>query len=625
MNILTFEAQQSSLLLDQVMEDVIHLLPDAVANQIAAGEVIQRPASVVKELMENAVDAGSSIIKVIIKDGGKTLIQVIDNGCGMSATDSRMSIERHATSKIREAGDLFAIRTLGFRGEALASIAAVAEVILRTCRHDSDLGTELVVSGSRVETQKSVSCPPGTSFNIRNLFFNVPARRKFLKSTNAEFRHIIHEFQRIALVNPQVELYLEHNEDEIYNLPRTNLRQRIIHIFGKTINQNLTEIHSETSLVRISGYTGKPEFARKTPGEQFFFVNNRYMRHPYFHRAIISAYEKVLPPETIPTYFIYLDTDPETIDINIHPTKTEIKFENELAVFQILVAATREALGRFNLIPSIDFDTESSIEIPVVRHDIPVSPPGISFNPDYNPFEVEPGYKGRTPFRRNNDLDHWERLYATEGFPKRDPSFQAPEEQSTLSLGNNTQPDALKQLKNKYILTAVKSGLMMIDQRRAHERILYEQYIRSFAMNYPLAQRTLFPETIELDQSDYMLLHEIMEDLQVIGFDIRDFGNNTVVIAGYPEENHSDGPKDLLESFLEKFKSTETDIKVNVREKIARSMAVAGAVRYGETLSQEAMQELVDRLFGCESPGYSPSGKPVVVITSLDELEKKFK
>jgi DNA mismatch repair protein MutL len=607
------------------MPDIIHLLPDSVANQIAAGEVIQRPASVVKELVENSVDAGSTSVRVIARDGGKTLLQIVDNGCGMSETDARMSFERHATSKIREAVDLFAIRTLGFRGEALASVASVAQVNLRTRKPENDLGTELIISGSVVESQEPVNCSAGTSFTIKNLFFNVPARRKFLKTNNAELKHIIYEFQRIALANPDVEFILEHNDTEIYSLPATNLKQRIIHLFGKAINQNLTNIDTVTSIIRISGFIGKPEYARRTPGEQFFFINNRFMKHPYFHKAILSAYEKILPPETIPSYFIYLEADPETIDINIHPTKTEIKFENELAIFQILVAATREALGRFNLIPSIDFNTESAIEFPVFRQSDPIPVPQISYNRNYNPFDEEyrlPGYAGH---RESENLEHWEKLYTPEGIPIKDPLPAEQFEQKELAVDSSKQSDAFVQLKNRYILTPVKSGLMMIDQRRAHERILYESYIRSLAMNYPVAQRTLFPETIELDQADYVILREIMEDLHTIGFDIRDFGSNSVVIAGYPADCRKENPRDLLEVFLEKYKSTEGDIKANVRERIARSMAVAGAIGYGETLSQPVMQELVDHLFACESPGYTTSGKPVVVILGIEEIEKKFK
>jgi len=608
------------------MPDVIHLLPDSVANQIAAGEVIQRPASVIKELVENSIDAGSSSVRVIVKEGGKTSIQIIDNGCGMSVTDARMCFERHATSKIREAADLFAIRTLGFRGEAMASVASVAHVDLLTRRHDQELGSALTINGSMVESQETVHCNPGTSITVRNLFFNVPARRKFLKTNNAELKHIIYEFQRIALGNPDVEFILESNDSELYNLPPSNLKQRIVHLFGKPMNSNLTNIDTNTSIIQISGFIGKPENARRTPGEQFFFINGRFMKHPYFHRAVLSAYEKILPPETIPSYFIYLEADPDTIDINIHPTKTEIKFENELAVFQILMASTREALGRFNLIPSIDFDSEKSIEFPVTKRDDPLRMPEISYNHNYNPFDEELKYSEK--FHHNGDinLQHWEKMYTTEGLPvaSGSPIPENPEQQK-ISLGQPNHTETFVQLKNKYILTPVKSGLMLVDQHRAHERILFEKFIRSFAMNYPLAQHTLFPETIELDQADYLMLREILDDLHTIGFDIRDFGSNSIVIGGYPGDTHNENPRELLEKFLEIYKSTQGDIKIGVREKIARSLASASAVRYGETLSPAAMQDLVDNLFACESPGYSPSGKLVITIMEIEELERKFK
>jgi DNA mismatch repair protein MutL len=604
------------------MPDIIHLLPDSVANQIAAGEVIQRPASVIKELVENSIDAGSRSIKVIVRDGGKTNIQVIDNGCGMSVTDARMCFERHATSKIRYAGDLFAIRTLGFRGEALASVASISQVTLLSRKHDQELGTALKISGSTVESQEAVACNPGTSFAVKNLFYNVPARRKFLKTNNAELKHIIYEFQRIALANPDVEFLLESNDSEVYNLPATNLKQRIVHLFGKSMNQNLTTIDTDTSIVRISGYIGKPENSRRTPGEQFFFINGRYMRHPYFHKAVMSSYEKILPPETIPSYFIYLEADPDTIDINIHPTKTEVKFENELAIFQILMACTREALGRFNLIPSIDFDAEKAIEFPISRRDDPFRVPEISYNRDYNPFDEEMKYSGTL---QQNNIKSWEKLYTTDGLPVSEIIPPSRPEQQQLSLTPQNHTDTFIQLKGRYILTPVKSGLMVIDQHRAHERILFEKFIRSLAMNYPLAQHTLFPETIELNEADYIILKEIMEDLHTIGFDIRDFGSNSIVIGGYPGDSHNENPRELIEKFLEIYKSTETDIKVSVREKIARSLAAAGAFNYGEVLSPIAMQDLVDNLFACESPGYSPSGKPVISIIGIEELERKFK
>jgi DNA mismatch repair protein MutL len=383
---------------------------------------------------------------------------------------------------------------------------------------------------------------------------------------------------------------------------------------------------TDTSIVRISGFIGKPENARRTPGEQFFFINGRFMKHPYFHRAVMSAYEKILPPETLPSYFIYLEADPDTIDINIHPTKTEIKFENEMAIFQILMASTREALGRFSLIPSIDFDAEKAIELPVSRRDDPVRVPEISYNRDYNPFDEELKYTNRTHQNGEDNLHHWEKLYTTEGLPVGDTRNRVlPQNQQQLSFGQQDHTDTFIQLKNKYILTPVKSGLMLIDQHRAHERILFERFIRSLAMNYPLAQHTLFPETIELDQADYLILREILDDLHTIGFDIRDFGSNSIVIGGYPGDSHNENPRELIEKFLEEYKGTSGDIKISVREKIARSLSSAGAVRYGETLSPAGMQDLVDNLFACESPAYSPSGKPVISIIGIEELERRMK
>ncbi len=605
------------------MADTIRLLPESVANQIAAGEVIQRPASVVKELMENAVDAGATSVSVLAKDGGKTLIQVIDNGCGMSDTDARMCFERHATSKIREAGDLFAIRTLGFRGEAMASIAAVAQVILKTRREEDEIGTQIAISGSVVESQEPAACDKGSNFMVKNLYFNTPARRKFLKTNNAELNHIIHEFQRVALSNPQIEFSLGHNETEIYVLPAVNLKQRIIHLFGKSVNQNLTTIDTSTSLARITGFIGKPEFAKKKSGEQFFFINNRFMKHPYFHRSVMSAYEKLLPADYYPSYFIYLETDPASIDINIHPTKTEIKFEDEPAIFQILVAATREALGKFNLVPSIDFDTEQAIEIPAMRKNESFRVPQISYNTDYNPFEAErKGFESFASRTDNNTLKNWEKLYQ-DTLPV-EKSIPDQETQRQLNLDGQISGSRFLQLKNKYILTAVKSGLMLIDQHHAHERILYEQYLHTLAHNHPVAQQTLFPETLELDPSDYLMTLELIDDLHALGFDVRDFGSNTVVLNGCPADLSNPAPRELLESILHEYKNKQTDIKVKARERLIMSLAAASAIRYGKSLSTAEMQELVDRLFACENPNYSPGGRPVISIIPLDEIDKKF-
>ncbi|MGM0621574.1 MAG: DNA mismatch repair endonuclease MutL, partial [Bacteroidota bacterium] len=466
------------------MSDIIQLLPDAVANQIAAGEVIQRPASVVKELVENALDSGADDIVIHIKDAGKTLIKITDNGCGMSPTDARMAFERHATSKILSANDLFCIRTMGFRGEALASVAAIADVELRTKRMEDEVGTLIHIVGSEVKTQEPVACNNGTTITVKNLFYNVPARRKFLKSNTTELKHIINEIQRVALPNPEIKFSFYHNYSPLYELVKTNFRKRIVDVFGKTINQSLVPVKEETSLVNITGFIGQPKFARKTTGEQFFFVNKRYMRHPYFHRAVMQAYEKVLPPETFPSYFLFLDLDPSGIDINVHPTKTEIKFENESTIWQIIHAAIRESLGKHNVVPSIDFDQSGSIDIPVPEKEKgDRSYPEIKIDPGYNPFEQEkeisPGIRGQSN-RDNRNLEHWEDLYSGAETNNR-------EEQSQLSFkGDEQEPRQTEekysgkkvlQLKQKYILTPVKSGVMIIDQKRAHERILFEKFM----------------------------------------------------------------------------------------------------------------------------------------------------
>jgi DNA mismatch repair protein MutL len=589
------------------MADIIQLLPDSVANQIAAGEVIQRPASVVKELMENSIDAGSTSIKVIVKDGGRNLIQVIDNGCGMSETDARLAFERHATSKIRDAEDLFEIRTMGFRGEALPSIAAVANVTLKTSQPEDDIGTLIEISGSHVTNQQPEACLNGLNIIVKNLFYNVPARRKFLKSNTTELKHIINEFQRITLAHPDVEAALTHNDSEIYNLPKTGIKQRIIHIFGKSINQNLAPIDTDTSLVRLKGFIGKPEFAKKTFGEQFFFINSRFMRHPYFHRAVMNAYEKILQPDTIPSYFIFIEAEPKSIDVNIHPTKTEIKFEDEQAIFQIIKAAVKEALGKFSIAPSIDFNSEGIIDIPYLKKGTEIKVPEIPVNPEFDPFEspMDKSYS-------KNKLHNWEKLYAGLEKGKEPP----------LSLHLT---GTIFQLKGKYILTSVKSGLLVIDQKRAHERILFEKYIRSLANNVPLIQKTLYPETIEMNAADHNIIMDILEDICAIGFDINDFGNNTIIINGCPSDIPNPDPKELIEILLEQYKSTQSDLKINAKENVARSLAVASAINYGTPLATEEMQELVDQLFACEEPNYSPSGKKTMSILSMDEFEKKLK
>ena len=663
------------------MSDIIQILPDSVANQIAAGEVVQRPASVVKELVENAIDAGSTSIKINLKDAGKTLIQIIDNGCGMSATDARLAFERHATSKIKAAKDLFAIRTMGFRGEALASIAAIANVELKTKRTEDELGTHLVIDGSEMISQDSVACPSGSNFIVKNLFFNVPARRKFLKANSTEFRNIITEFHRIAIAAPEIEFQLIHNDVEVYNLVPSNTRQRIVNIFGRNINTRLISINTNTSIVKLSGFIGKPKNAKRKTDEQFFFVNNRYMRHPYFNKAVLLAYDKILPPGTVPPYFIFFEVDPKIIDINIHPTKTEIKFEDEQAIFQIIQASIREALGKFNIVPSIDFDEDTSLEIPVANQDsTEVGMPMIKVNHEFNPFEADSSYnpfdgeKSFNPFEQEkNSIESnqfyqefkpkpetttspspkkdapkdWDKLYQDRepdlipDYPIEDqsevkrppmPDYFKPQEapqnkiqQKIFQRDSNVKSQGFFQLKNKYILTPVRSGLMVIDQRKAHERILFEKFRNSVQNNQGVAQQTLFPQTIEFNASDYTLLQVIIEDVRALGFDIREFGKKTFVINGTPADIQSGDPKELIENLLENYKVNQVDVKVKVRENLAKALAKASAVNYGKTLSSEEMSAIIDQLFACETPNYTPDGKTIVSVLETQELDKRFR
>eukprot|EP01029_Cantina_marsupialis_P011631 TRINITY_DN258_c2_g1_i2.p1 TRINITY_DN258_c2_g1~~TRINITY_DN258_c2_g1_i2.p1 ORF type:complete len:660 (+),score=91.13 TRINITY_DN258_c2_g1_i2:5313-7292(+) len=659
------------------MSDLIQILPDNVANQIAAGEVVQRPASVVKELVENAIDAGSNSIKINLKDAGKTLIQVIDNGCGMSVTDARLAFERHATSKIRKAKDLFAIRTMGFRGEALASIAAIANVELKTKRTEDELGTHIVIDGSELVSQEASACSDGSNFIVKNLFFNVPARRKFLKANSTELRNIITEFHRIVLAHPEIAFQLIHNDSEIHNLPASNIRQRIVNVFGKSINSRLISISTNTSIVKLTGFIGKPKGAKKNLGEQFFFVNNRFMRHPYFYKAVIQAYDKILPSETVPPYFIFFEVDPQIIDINIHPTKTEIKFEDERAIYQIIQASIREALGKFNIVPSIDFDEDTSLEIPVADQSTEIEAPMIKVNPEFNPFEAESNYNPFDAEKNYNPFDspgrsiesnpffqefkaktpetetqtrapkkevpqHWEKLYEDESVqeapknkqPVIDPEnipdyFQSQEKQPTQSkFQTQAQPEKAKnffQLKNKYILTPIRSGLMIIDQRKAHERILFEKFMNSLENHQGIAQQTLFPQTIELNASDYTLLQVILEDVKALGFDIREFGKKTFVINGTPADIQNCEPKELLENLLANYKTNQLDVKLKVRENLAKSLAKASAVNYGKSLTNEEMSSIIDQLFACNVPNFTPDGKPIISVLESQELESRFK
>lgn len=612
------------------MADIIHLLPDSVANQIAAGEVVQRPASVVKELVENAIDAKANSITINIKDAGKTLIQVIDNGVGMSDTDARLAFERHATSKIRNADDLFAISTMGFRGEALASIAAIANVELKTRKKDTELGTQINIEGSQVKSQEPISCALGTSFSVKNLFYNVPARRKFLKSNTAEFNHITTEFQRIVLTNPNVEFKLYHNNSEIYILPETNIRQRIVSVFGKKINQNLITVESNTSIVSIQGFVGKPEYARKKSGEQYFFVNNRFIRSAYLNKAILIAYDQILAPETIPSYFLYLNTDPATIDVNIHPTKTEIKFEDQQAVWQILHSAVKQALGKNNIAPSIDFNQEQGLEMPVFSKDTDIKMPTVKIDPTFNPFEQKlPSSKNPKSSNislEKENLANWESLYADfENENKQTDTFSFVSTENTQqSFSDTNLSSKFFQLKNRFILTPVKSGLMMIDQKRAHERVLFEKFLNSLSSDSIASQKLLYPKTIELDQKDHTLILEIGDNLKSLGFDIEDFGGNSIIINGMPIDSSNQEPEQIIDKFLNEFFSTEINAKTLVHEKIAKALAKASAISNNQLLNAEEMREMLDMLFACQNPNYSPFGKLIVSIIKTDELEKRF-
>lgn len=608
----------------QKMSDIIKLLPDSVANQIAAGEVIQRPASAVKELIENAVDSGADHIRLIVKNSGKTLIQVIDNGCGMSETDARMSFERHATSKLSNADDLFSLRTKGFRGEALASIAAIAQVELKTRRKQDELGTLIQIEGSKVINQEATSCPIGSSLSVKNLFFNVPARRNFLKSDSAELRHIIEEFQRIALAHSDISMTMHHNDTEVFNLEKGSLKQRIIGIFGKNYNEKIAEVEEITELISIKGYTGKPEFAKKTRGEQYFFVNNRFIKSSYLHHAVQSAYEGLLPEGEFPSYYLFIEMDPRYIDINIHPTKTEVKFENERGVYMILRSAVKRSIGRFNLSPTIDFEVETSFNIPLSTSTRQVQAPTIKVDPSYNPFEREKFDASSSKIDRRPETN-WEDLFKINASNISE-SGNAVSAQSTMGDSEDAELPRRNtyQLHHKYILSHIKSGLMIIHQQNAHERILYERFIREMANNSGRSQKELFPGTIDLSPQDFELLKELKESVNALGFEIEEFGKNTFIIHGVPAEATNQSPADLLESLIENYKQNLSEIKINTKDNIARSLAKKMAVSTGNTLSTEEMNSLIDQLFGCENPYITPTGIPTIYTISLDELDKKF-
>ncbi len=596
------------------MSDIIQLLPDSVANQIAAGEVIQRPASVIKELVENAVDAGACNIMVLVEDAGKTSVQVIDDGNGMSDTDARLSFERHATSKIRKAGDLFALHTMGFRGEALASIAAVAQIELKTRLKGEEIGTRLSISGSKFAGQEPCSCPEGSNFLIENLFYNVPARRKFLKSNTTELNNIIASFERIALVYPDISFVLKSNGSELFNLKSGGLRQRIVDVFGKRLNQDLLPVEVHTTMCNVQGFVGKPESARKKEPRQYFFVNGRYMRHPYFSKAVLGAFERLIPEGEQVPYFLYFDLPPEDIDVNIHPTKTEIKFENEQAIWQILSAAVREAVGLFNDVPSIDFDVQGSPDIPVFDPHANAAAPKVQYNPTYNPFDKQS--------RSSATNEGWEQLY--EGLKPKEgrqsDMFETDSEKTDKNIIEEKSPTHY-QYKGRYIMTAVKSGLMIIDQYRAHVRILYEQYLCRLRNKIVSSQKVLFPEIVSFSSSDNVFLQKIMPEMTAMGFELSDLGNGDYAVNSVPAGVEGMNVVNLVMDMVVSVRERGTDVVDEINKSMAASLAHNAAIPYGQVLNNEEMESLINDLFACSNVNYTPDGKNILCILRQQEIE----
>jgi DNA mismatch repair protein MutL len=611
------------------MADFIKLLPDSVANQIAAGEVIQRPASAVKELLENAVDAGATHIQLVIKDAGKTLIQVIDNGQGMSETDARLCFERHATSKISQASDLFSIRTMGFRGEALASVAAIARVELKTRTAADALGTEVVVEGSVILSHRACQCPVGTNISVKNLFFNTPARRNFLKGDQVERNHILQEFQRVALSRPDLAMMLYQNGQLTHQLDGGRRKQRIVNLFGNHYNQRLVPVGENTELVSLEGFVVKPEFARKKRGEQYFFVNQRYIRSPYLSHAVESAYEELIPEDMFPSFFIYLEVDPDQVDVNVHPTKTEIKFQDERYLYQVLKAAVKRALGKYNIAPSLDFDRETAFDNLGPAPESRPSPPRIRIDPDYNPF-TSPGAAGRPAQGAGNRVDpeSWEKLFAPGAEEKSGPG---------VPVQTRIQPDwddqehtpsqkKFLQLQNRYILVPVRSGLMVIDQHRAHERVLFERIRQAHERQKGSSQQLLFPETIRLAEAESALLESLLPQMKDLGFGISRRSGGSYVVDSVPAQwDDPQGLQEMMEGLLEQFQKNRMEIRDDIATNLARSLAKRLSLKYGKVLGQEEMGALTEDLFACSMPYQSPAGKPTVRLLTMEELGEKFK
>ena len=622
------------------MSDVIKLLPDSVANQIAAGEVIQRPASVIKELVENAIDAQATHIQIILKDAGRTLIQIIDDGVGMSETDARLAFERHSTSKIRTADDLFTLHTMGFRGEALASIAAISQVELRTRRRDAQLGTRLVINASTCESQEPDMCPVGSNFMIKNIFFNVPARRKFLKSNQVELSNIVKEFEKLALVNNEVEFTLIHNDNVMYKLMKGSFRQRIAALMGNSMDQQLLPVNIDTSLVKVQGYVGKPENARKRNALQYMFVNERYMRHPYFHKAVMTAYEQLIPEGEQPNYFLRFIVEPQSIDVNIHPTKTEIKFEDELPIWQILAAGVKETLGRFSEVPSIDFNTQDAPEIPAYSERVEVHRPEIDVDPKYNPFKAASGRSSASSHPHGGDrsaMSDWDQLFANFERKKReqmDQDVDAQQEDTANSAlaGDPTNPvlplgdlqSVYLQLKGRYILSPAKSGLMVIDQHRAHVRILFDRYIGRIHTGNLSSQAILFPEVLHLSAAQALELQSLLPEMEKLGFALSPLGGNDWAVNAIPAGLDGVDATAMIQQIIDSVEQGGMPLKKRLLEHLALTVAKSAAIPTGRVLMQEEMDLLVADLLRLPEPNYTPDGKTIITVIPMEQINKMF-
>ncbi|MCL6265380.1 DNA mismatch repair endonuclease MutL [Flagellimonas myxillae] len=614
------------------MADIIKLLPDHVANQIAAGEVVQRPASVVKELLENAIDAGATLIKLIVKDGGKTLIQVVDNGQGMSETDARLSFERHATSKISNAQDLFNLQTKGFRGEALASIAAIAHVDMLTRVAAMDVGTHIKIEGSKVVSQEVVATPKGTSISVKNLFFNIPARRNFLKSNQVELRHITDEFHRVALVHPNVEFHFYNNGSEIFNLPRASHRQRISHVFGSKMTERLVPVEEETEVVNITGFICKAEFAKKSRGEQFFFANNRFIKSPYLHHAVVSAFEGLIKPDAFPGYFIYLEVDPKSIDINIHPTKTEVKFDDEHTLYAMLRSTVKHSLGQFNIAPVLDFEHDPNLDTPYAYKEKGVVLPKVTVDASFNPFqETTKNVGGRTSTFKKESAKGWENLYQGLDLDESGGFSSVEIETETVVQGTiyaenemEAQTGTTFQLQRKYVVSTIKSGMLVVHQNRAHERILFEKFLGEITVKEGISQQLLFPLELSFTKQDVEVLKEVRESLYNVGFAFENLDQETVKVTGVPVLVSESGIGTVLDRLIADYKEGYQGGSISQAELLAQALSRNLAVKTGELLDTESQLALVNDLFGCKEPALSPSQKQTYTIISEGDIDKKL-